>query len=444
MKYKINKIIVRNLYSEVMSGECFNDYQSHRVIIKTVVPPLFGATLKRLAKASELEHYGIPRLVDFGECCEKGIKKYYITNVHIGGITLTQLLQRLSLFKLKMPGSVVFHIISSICDILGYTHRFPTETSGFMFHGNICPDQVMISFDGSVFLTDTGIADLLTYRYNGIGLVKNELSVFNHPDIHQGKVCKKYHELYSLGILLLCMLKGKDDFNLCTNKLDIGKTGQLADMFFSMEPEICAIAARLIGEKLSGDRGTFYSVEEFKVCIDRHLKENGIENGRNHLLLLIYALFSDILKFPDNIHDKVKNLIDEEQCFDGALISILQKTILNTQCHYKFSAIIQDYKTETESISLSSVSECLQGSSSESKAVSWTGQKSITEKEAKARDSRAITDALVIEEAIPSPVANPQKNNTSVYEAFSGILVDTSVFNRTEKEHPFANLIIRK
>lgn len=440
MKYKINKIIVRNLYSEVMTGECFNDYQSHRVIIKTVVPPIFGSTLKRMAVARMLEHCGIPRLVDFGECSEKGTKKYYITNVHIGGITLTQLLQKLSVLKLKMPESVVFHIINSISDILEYTHRFPTESSGFMFHGNICPDQILISYDGSVFLTDTGIADLLTYRFNGIGLVKNEFSVFNHPDIHQGKVCKKHHELYSLGILLLCMLKGKDNFILCMDGLDRGKKRPLADVLLSMEPQICRMLTRLIGEDLPGVSGIFSSIEEVKLCLGRHIKENGIGNGKNHLLLLIYALFSDILKFPLNTHEKVQKLIVDEQCFDGALISILQKTILNTQNQDKFSAFIQDFKTETESISVSSVSECLQGSTPESQMVCGTGKKNLPEQEVQTRE-RGITDALVIEETIPPATVNPQKTNTSTFEAFSGIRVDTSAFYRAEKGHPFAKLI---
>ncbi len=363
MKYKINKVIVRNLYSEVMTGEYFNDLQSHRVIIKTVVPPIFGTTLKRMSKAMMLEHFGIPKLVDFGECCEKGIKKYYITNMHIGGITLTQLLNRLSVLKLKMPGSVVFYIISSISDILEYTHRFPTESSGFMFHGNICPDQILISFDGSVFLTDTGIADLLTYRYDGIGLVKNEFSVFNHPDIHRGKVCRKHHEFYSLGILLLCMLKGKDDFFLFMNKLDIGKRGPLADVLLSLEPQICRIVAGLTGEKLPGVNGIFSSIEEVKFCLNKHIKENGIENGKSQLLLLVYALFGDILEFPGSIHDKVQKLV-YEQCFDSAIIYILQKTMLNTKTQDNFSAFIQDYKTESISIPVSSLSQCMQESTS--------------------------------------------------------------------------------
>jgi len=436
MKYKINKIIVRNLYAEVMTGECFNGHQSHRVIIKTVIPPIFGTTLKRLTAASMLEHSGIPKLIDFGESNENGRKKYFITSIQVEGITLTQLLQRLSVLKLRMPVSVVFHIINSICDILEYTHRVPTENSGFMFHGNICPDQVLISLDGSVFLTDTGIADLLTYRYNGIGLVKNELSIFNHSDIHQGKVCKKHHELYSLGMLLLLMLKGMDDFSLYTDKLDRGKKVVLADVLLSTEPAVCRIVARLIGEKLSGVGNRFSSVEEVKSGLCRHMKENGIENGKNHLLLLIYALFIDVLKFPGNIHEKVRKLIVDEQCFDGALISILQKTILNTQNMDKFSTFVQDYKTETESIS---VSQCVQGITPESQMLLGTDQRNLVEQKNKTKDKR-ITDAQVMEEAIPTEI-NHKKANTSTLEAFSGIRVDNSVFHRAEKEHPFAKLI---
>jgi hypothetical protein len=122
-------------------------------------------------------------------------------------------------------------------------------------------------------------------------------------------------------------------------------------------------------------------------------------------------LFSDILKFPGNIVEKVQNLIVDEQCFDGALISILQKTIFNTQNQDKLSAIVQDYKTETESISMSSVSQYLQESAPESQG--------------------------------PPAVVNPQKTNTSTFKAFSGMRVDTSAFNRAEKEQPFLGLIVK-
>ena len=129
----------------------------------------------------------------------------------------------------------------------------------------------------------------------------------------------------------MCMLKGKEDFDLCVNKLDREKRETFADVLLSMEPEIRRLVARLIGEKLTGVSGTFSGIEEVKLCLSRYIKENGIENGKNHLMLLVYALFSDILKFPGNIVEKVQNLIVDEQCFDGALISILQKTIFNTQ-----------------------------------------------------------------------------------------------------------------
>lgn len=438
MKYKINKVIVRNLYSEVMTGECINGLESHRVIIKTAVPPIFGTTLKRITEAMRLDHCGIPKIVDFGECSEKGIKKYYITNMHIGGITLTQLLRRLSVLKLKIPGSVMFYILTSISDILEYTHRFSTESSGFMFHGNICPDNILLSFDGSVFLTDTGIADLLTYRYNGIELVKNKFSVFNHPDIHKGKICRKDHEFYSLGILLLYTMKYNDDFLLCMDKLDRGKNGQFTDVLLSLEPQIRSIVARLIGEKLAGVSGAFSSIEEVKVCLDWYIKENGIENGKNHLLLLINALFRGILQFSGNIREKVQKLIVDEQCLDGSLISILQNTVLNTQTQDKFSAIIQDYKTETESIPLFTVSECMNESSPES----GTDEKNLPEQEDRIRN-RGVTDALVIEEAIPAAV-NPQKNCTSVFDAFSGLRVDNQVPYIKEKIHPFERLIKKR
>ncbi len=424
MVYKIKKVIAKNLYSEVMIGECCNASQSHKVIIKTVLPPVFGNVLERLASVKSLQHYGIPRLVDFGECCDRGNKKYYTTNMHFDGITLTQLLQRLAVLKLKIPLSVALHIISSICEILQYTHRFHTEKSGFMPHGNICPDNVHISFDGSVFLTDTGIADLVTYRYNGIRLVKNEHTIFSHPDIHFGKACKRHHEFYSLGILLLCMIKGNDEFLLCMDQLHREKNGSLAAIFPSLEPGGDKIISILTGEKGTGAPALPDNIEEIKSYIDCYIKNNEIINGKSQCMLLSYALFNDILQIPGSIQSKVDSEIVNAQFWDSALLYILQKTILKGEVSQDFTPVIQDYKIETEPVSIDSLPQSLNPPEQQ--------------------HPKGIVDSLMIEDDPITPVSNIQKTNTSVFETFSGVRVDTSVFCRAEKEHPFANLLIRK
>lgn len=426
MVYKIKKVIARNLYSEVMIGECCNDSQSHNVIIKTVLPPVFGNVLERLTLAKSLQHCGIPKLVDFGECCDRGTKKYYTTNMHFTGITLTQLLQRLAVLKLKLPLSVALHIISSISDILQYTHHFQTEKSGFVPHGNICPDNVLISFDGSVFLTDTGIADLVTYRYNGTGLVKNEHTIFSHPDIHGGKASKRRHEFYSLGILFLCMLKGNDEFLLCMDKLQREKNSSLTAIFSSLEPGVDKILTVLTGERGSGAPALSDNIEEVKSCIGCYIQNNGIVNGKNQCMLLLYALFNDVLQIPDNIQSKVDNELVNAQFFDSVLVTVLQKTILNGVVAQNSSPVVQDYKIETEPVSMDSLPQYLN-----------------PPEQQYADNDKCIADSVVIEND-PITTNNIQKTNTSVFEAFSGVRVDTSIFYRAEKEHPFANLIIRK
>ncbi|HEX3019642.1 MAG TPA: protein kinase [Chitinispirillaceae bacterium] len=442
MKYSIKRVVVRNLYSEVMIGQCCNDHQSHEVIIKTVLPPIFGNILKRLTAAKMLEHSGIPKMVDFGEYCEKGNKKYYATTEYIPGITLTYLLKKLAVLKAKIPTSVVFHIFSCICDILEYTHRFQIEKCAFLPHGNLCPDQVLISFDGTVYLTDTGIADLVTYRYDGVGLVKNEFSIFNHTDIHHGKACRKRHELYSLGILLLCMLTGNDDFLLCMDKLSRGKGDSLSSAFSSVEAGVSRVIASLIGEKFPGVPGTFNSIEEVIECINIYKQVNGFKNSKEQTMILIYALFNDSFDIPCSIPGKISDMITNKQYFDKDLLALLHKTSSWIQETGDFSAIVQDYKVETESIPVVTVAQSLNETCSESQEIPEKNTKNLLEQQLYSKNSFPI-DTFLIEEPLSTEV-NIKKANTSVFEAFAGIRVDTSAFYRKEKQHPFANLIVKR
>lgn len=448
MKYDIKRVIAKNTHSEVMLGECFNESQSHAVLIKTVLPPIFGKVQDQLAAAKMLEHPGIPRLVDYGECCERGVRKYYTTNLYIPGVTLTHLLQRISFFKVKPPHSLVFHIINSLCDILEYTHNFKNSRSGFFPHGNICPDHVHISFDGTVHLTDTGIADLLTYRYNGIGLIKNEYTVFNHPDIHSGKECKRCHELYSLGMLFLCMLTGYDNFLLGLEQADLQKSNSLDSMMPFIDPEICSIIERLIKAKKTG---IFSSIEEIRAYMDDFRQVIGTTDEKNYSMLVTYALFYDNFDISDSIQSKIYELIQQECVTDKSLLLLFQKTGLLSETSKDCSTIlIQDYKIETESIPVSNIAQSLQDNSGSAQLeMEYSGRKNISNEEIgneskHVRRAAGVIDSVITIEPATEEFSKKQKNSASSYEAFSGIRVDTSVFCRKEKEHPFAKLIIKK
>lgn len=444
MKYCIKKVIARNSHAEVLIGECYNEHQSYAVQIQTSLPPIYGKVLERLTAAKALEHPGICRLVDFGECCDKGVNKYYATSLYVPGITLTQLLQRIALHKIKPPKSLIYHIISSVCDVLEYTHQVQTGKSGFIPHGNICPDQVLISFDGNVLLTDTGIADLITYHYNGMGIIRNELSVFSHPDLFKRKDWKKRYELYSLGVLLLCLVNGYDEFILKLDQLRNTSGNSLLSAFPHMDIAISKIISSLIDEKYSGGAGAYTRIEELRDSLKEYRVTNSIEAEKHHTMLSVYSLYHNVFEIPQDITIEVDSILKCHNNFDESLRLLLQKTGFLNASNGKYNGVtIQDYKVETESISFADVEQVLK-QDTDNLEFQYSNPRPA-DIQGHGRKKARIQDSVVLSEGESDPEFSCiQKVKNSSIEAFSGIRIDTASFYRTDKDQPFANLIIKR
>jgi serine/threonine protein kinase len=121
-----------------------------------------------------------------------------------------------------------------------------------MPHGNICPDNIFITFDGRILMIDSGFADLVRFRYDGVSIIPNTFSIFSHEDIKKGKRWKKRYEIYSLGLLLLCMLIGYNHFMGFYNQDDTHKLESPSRFFPSIPSDLNRIIVRCIGNKTFG------------------------------------------------------------------------------------------------------------------------------------------------------------------------------------------------
>lgn len=296
MRYNNQKILARNKSAEIILAAYNSGKDEQAVLIKTVLPEEIDPIYDRLCHVRELLHPGIQPIVEFGKCGKPSRTRHYVACKHTPGVTLTQLLQKLASCKKNLPLPLVLHILSTVSETIEYLHKH--SPSPFMPHGNICPDNVLITFNGRILLIDSGFADLVRFRYDGNSIIPNTHTIFSHQDIKKGKCWKKHYEIYSLGLLLLCMLIGYNHFLFFYNQQDAHKLDSPSHFFPSIPSELNKIIVRCIANKTFGRCARYGNIQEFISDLNNITASCSIDYDKDITAITIFALFFDSEQIP--------------------------------------------------------------------------------------------------------------------------------------------------
>ena len=148
--------------------------------------------------ASTLSHPNIVEMYDVGE--DNGT--YYIVMEYIEGRTLKQLLKK----RGSLTAPEVVDIMLQLTDGIAHAHDM------YIIHRDLKPQNIMISDDGKIKITDFGIAmalnsSQLTQTNSVMGSVH-----YLPPEQASGKGSTIKSDIYSMGIMLFELLTGKLPF----------------------------------------------------------------------------------------------------------------------------------------------------------------------------------------------------------------------------------------
>ena len=148
--------------------------------------------------ASSLSHPNIVEMYDVGE--DNGT--YYIVMEYVEGRTLKQLLKK----RGNLTTPEVVDIMLQLTDGIAYAH------DKYIIHRDLKPQNIMISDDGKIKITDFGIAvalnsTQLTQTNSVMGSVH-----YLPPEQASGKGSTIKSDIYSMGIMLFELLTGKLPF----------------------------------------------------------------------------------------------------------------------------------------------------------------------------------------------------------------------------------------
>ena len=200
-RYEILEKIGTGGMSDVYKAKC---HKLNRFVAVKVLKQEFSENENFVSKfrteaqaAAGLEHPNIVNVYDVGE--ENGI--YYIVMELVEGITLKKYIEKKARLSYKEAVSIAIQVSMGI----------EAAHNNHIIHRDIKPQNIIISKDGKVKVTDFGIAKAATSNTitsNVMGSVH-----YTSPEQARGGYSDEKSDIYSLGITMFEMLTGRVPFN---------------------------------------------------------------------------------------------------------------------------------------------------------------------------------------------------------------------------------------
>ncbi|HVR72407.1 MAG TPA: protein kinase [Vicinamibacteria bacterium] len=151
-----------------------------------------------------LAHPNIVQIFDLG----KIEKSYYIAMEYVHGRDLRSILRRARERDVRMPLDLALLVVSKVSSALEFAHRKKDERGRAMqiVHRDVSPQNILISFEGDVKLTDFGIAKAATKAsLTDAGALRGKL-LYMSPEQAWGKPMDRRSDIFSLGIVFYEMV----------------------------------------------------------------------------------------------------------------------------------------------------------------------------------------------------------------------------------------------
>jgi uncharacterized membrane protein affecting hemolysin expression len=218
--YLLHQKVARGGMAELFLADYIReDGFRRKVAVKRILPHLAGNTdfIKMFTRearvAALLQHPNIVQIFDYGNIDNA----YFIAMEYIDGKNLGEILSTL---KQGLPVNQAIFIISQICKGLDYSHTKRDENTGEAFHivhRDISPQNMLISYQGEVKISDFGISKARSEpSLTQAGVVKGKLAYLS-PEQALGEAIDQRVDIYALGLVFYETLSGKRVYNFSSD-----------------------------------------------------------------------------------------------------------------------------------------------------------------------------------------------------------------------------------
>ena len=272
------------------------------VVIKRIRPHLSKQKsfvqmfLDEARLAAQLNHPNIVQIHELGQVDDS----YFIAMEYVFGRDMGRIIPKAEKMGIAFPAVYALKIASSVCEGLHYAHE-RTDAWGnplHIVHRDVTPENVFVSFDGTVKILDFGIAKARGQTgETSVGEIKGKPSYMS-PEQALGKQLDCRSDIFSLGVALYEWLTG---FRLFTGDSEVAVLRSISEAkiygpsYFKPDipPEVEAVVMRA----LEKDRDKRYpSAWEMQRDLENLLAESEFRPSSMHLANFLKQLFSDELE----------------------------------------------------------------------------------------------------------------------------------------------------
>lgn len=269
------------------------------VVLKRIRPELSEKKsfvtmfLNEARLSAQLNHPNIAQIYDLGKVGES----FFIAMEYVFGRDMRRVIPKAEAQGIPFPLVYAAKIASQCCEGLYYAHQksdFYGHPLGIV-HRDITPENVVVSFDGTVKILDFGIAKAAnTVEQTRAGEIKGKLSYMS-PEQCMGKPLDHRSDLFSLGVVFYEWVTG---FKLFTGESDVAVLKAITDgKIYSpsyFKPDVPEPIEQILMKALEKDPTHRYqSAWEMQYDIDRFLSENEFTPSNIHLANFLKQVFAD-------------------------------------------------------------------------------------------------------------------------------------------------------
>jgi serine/threonine-protein kinase len=214
-KYKVLRKLADGGMAEIFLAQLAGPHGFEKlVVLKRIRPNLSTPSFRDLLLneahvAMRLNHSNIVQVLDLGESAGR----YFLCLELVEGWSVEQLLRRARATEFPLPPQLALHIAVEVCRALAYAHG---ATSGGkplgIVHRDVSPQNILVSEQGEVKLTDFGIAKVSSRPdTTQNGMVKGKVA-FMSPEQASAAPLDARSDLFSLGTVLYYMVTDQMPF----------------------------------------------------------------------------------------------------------------------------------------------------------------------------------------------------------------------------------------
>lgn len=244
------------------------------VVVKKVLPHLavksdfIAMFLDEARIASMLDHPNVVRITEVG----RTDNEYFLAMELVQGKPLAAILQQSEKAKTPIPHTLGALIVANAAAGLHHAHQL-TDASGNLLglvHRDVSPQNIMVSFEGSVKVIDFGIARALgRLGDTNSGSLKGKLG-YMAPEQARGESVDARADIFSLGVVLWECVAGRRLFlrenELATLRAVVYEPIPSVSKFVEVDPALDAIIRRSVARNVEE---RFQTAEEMRIALEK-------------------------------------------------------------------------------------------------------------------------------------------------------------------------------